>query len=167
MKEKMDLRIYLFKVNLPRKKLKKLGINKYTGIIKGDTKFCVIPETYNHLGYTIYMMKDLFVCSVANEDGSINLTNKELWNCDQYREVLDEFEDLMLDNKHVDYDDEEIYEVVNIDNRGEEPFNKYKMKNGWSGEHTTPKIRNSRTNNVIKAYNLTYRDLFKGDKKIG
>ena len=160
MENKMDLSIYLFKVDLPRKKLKKLGINRYTGIIKGDTKFCVIPETYNHLGYTIYMMKDLFVCSVANEDGTIAENEKDLWIHDSWKEVKEDFEEFMLDNKDIEYTYKRITSSINILNYGTEPFDEFKMKCSWSEESTKPKVRNGRNRSVVKAYNLTYKELF-------
>ena len=161
MKEKIDLSIYLFKVDLPRKKLKKLGINRYTGMIKGDGKFCFVPESYNQLGLTIYMMKDLFVCSVCNDDGTIDHEGIDLWIHDSWKEIIDEFEDTMLDNKPIEYAKIRISTTVNIDNQGMEVFDKHKMKCPWSEASTTPKIRNARNRNVVKAYNLSYTGAFK------
>ena len=85
MKASIDLCIYLFKVPLPRKKLKKLGINRYTGILNDNGKQVVIPETYNRLGFTIYMMKDLFACCVCNEDGTIDNDGLDLWIHDSWK----------------------------------------------------------------------------------
>ena len=160
MKEKIDLSIYLFKVDLPRKKLKKLGINRYTGMIKGDDKFCSIPETYNRLGYTIYMMKDLLTCCISKEDGTIDHEGLDLWIHDSWKEITDEFEDIMLDNKSIEYTKKRISTTVNIDNQGMEVFDKHKMKCPWSEASTTPKIRNARNRNVVKAYNLSYIGTF-------
>jgi hypothetical protein len=160
MKSSIDLCIYLFKVSLPRKKLKKLGISRYTGILNDNGKQVVIPETYNRLGLTIYMMKDLFVCSIANEDGTIAENEKDLWIHDSWKEITKEFEDTMLVNKPIEYTKKRISTTVNIDNQGMEVFDKHRMKYAWSEASTTPKIRNSRNRNVVKAYNLSYTGTF-------
>ena len=160
MKEKIDLSIYLFKVDLPRKKLKKLGINRYTGMLKGDDMFCLIPESYDRLGLTIYMMKDLLTCCISKEDGTIDHNGIDLWIHDSWKEITDEFEDTMLVNKPIEYTKKRISATVNIDNQGMEVFDKHRMKYAWSEASTTPKIRNSRNRNVVKAYNLSYTGTF-------
>ena len=109
MKASVDLCIYLFKVPLPRKKLKKLGIGRYTGILNDNGKQVVIPETYNKLGFTIYMMKDLLACCVCNEDGTIDLEDVEQWGIDatngfdskRWEKIRKEFRETMLDNKKI------------------------------------------------------------------
>ena len=160
MKEKIDLSIYLFKVDLPRKKLKKLGINRYTGMIKGNESHFLIPESYDRLGLTVYMMKDLLTCCISKEDGTIDHEGLDLWIHDSWKDITDEFEDTMLDNKPIEYTKKRISVTVNIDNRGMEVFDKRKMKCSWSEASTIPKIRNGRNRNVVKAYNLSYIGTF-------
>lgn len=166
MKASIDLCIYLFKVPLPRKKLKKLGIGRYTGILNDNGKQMVIPETYNRLGFTIYMMKDLLACCVCNEDGTIDLENVEEWGIDKehgseskkWVKARQEFCETMLDNKKVSYIAKRLSTKVYITNEGLEPHNKIYMRYDWTAlDRKKPKFRNKRINNIVKAYNLSYK----------
>lgn len=166
MKASIDLCIYLFKVPLPRKKLKKLGIARYTGILNDNGKQVVIPETYNKLGSTIYMMKDLLACCVCNDDGTIDLEDVEKWGIDatngfdskRWEKIRKEFCEIMLDNKKVSYIARRLPTKIHINNEGLEPHNKVYMRYDWTElDRKKPKFRNRRINNIVKAYNLSYK----------
>ena len=64
----------------------------------------------------------------------------------------------MLDNKNVDYTARRLLTKVYINNEGLEPNNKIYMRYDWTKlDRKKPKFRNRRINNIVKAYNLSYK----------
>lgn len=174
--------LFVVKTPFSRKERKKRGLNKYTGIILDtETKFnsCSIPESYNKLGFLVYMMNDLLQSMIARDDKRFSIASGD------YRDSEDDIDKARheyiehcsigdgldeADETTISYTGKEEIKKIDLDitinNEGLEPFpNKdgvpicrASFSNTSSG--IKPKFRNTRDKTLLKAYELSYKGVF-------
>ena len=165
MKSCIDIDMYIFKVNLSKKKRKKIGVGKYIGIPAMYAKdSSVIGETYNSLGYTVNMIEDLISSTYPNNDGTIVEDSKTIDKKEAIKEVEEFIGIKLFPNLFEVYDCR--YKLY-IDNKGNHPLKmaKYRDRRGICTDYIcskskNPKItfRNKRNKAIEKAYRLNYID---------
>lgn len=174
--------LFVVKTPFSRKERKKRGLDKYTGIIlDAESKFdsSIIIETYNKLGFLVYMMNDLLQLMITRADDGFSVPSGD------YRDSEDDIDKARQD--YIEYcsigdglnevsdttisytGKEEIKKIdldITINNEGLEPFlnkdgvpiSRASFSNTASG--IKPKFRNTRDKTLLKAYELSYKGVF-------